>query len=713
MGVSLEPIPTLDLNEFVDSPESSGLKRETFFGPVTFLLNGNSSSMRSAENIAESTCLDIDCDHEKAEEAYQKEVEKLSLKVRGEKETILQPKIPPSLNNVHNLSKVYDHSPYFNSMRYLNNSHVDERIEQVHEQKRVYKVVGEAISQIYYYLRESNLNFLSMADEDLYRVNMSRCKGQESKLKTIEPCLEVVNDYKMSWDNFPTSRNVEKIKSDFEDFIGDLRISKPLSREICKYFSLQALGAENQKQNLDGEDEVNWRAPSWGPNFLPQYLYARCQKQMNLTTEQINLCKEAHPVKKDRLICESQQRSKNGAGVLTIERKIRVKETNLYFAKGGKSQNISVGASFTSDYRESLSQAWSLGLGSGLLKWISPFYADTKRSSSRTNSKGNGVTIGEQTYLVMQDATMDIQLTDYIKCVSISFNPVEFQEASLFRQIKHIATSSVTKSIRDGSALERNKSYEMEKKLREMSRGLLICSARESDKKDPKPMAIREHYYYFTQHFTDGDMLDPANLYNHPWLKKIRGKTDVLRFLDRIKARNIHLSDGLNLKGDVVVEGMWPIRQLVSAYSGVIPTFPGIYTMLHNEYEYEVNYPLSDNPSDSFERDFLCRISDWVNSDVCTLDSKKGDSSLVTQDEGLVIQGEGPVIQGEGLVIQGEGPVTQGEGPVTQDEGLVIQGEGPVTQDEGPVTQDEGPYSQFHQWLELLNSNLGSLFSEK
>ena len=83
-----------------------------------------------------------------------------------------------------------------------------------------------------------------------------------------------------------------------------------------------------------------------------------------------------------------------------------------------------------------------------------------------------------------------------------------------------MATSSVTKSIRDGSALEKNKSFEMEKKISEMSRGLLICSARESDKKDPKPMAIREHYYYFTQHFTDGDMLDPANLYNHPWLKK-------------------------------------------------------------------------------------------------------------------------------------------------------------------------------------------------
>ena len=420
------PFPPLDLNEFVDSPESSGLKRETFFGPVTFLLNGNSSSMRSAENIAESTCRDIDCDHEKAEEAYQKEVEKLSLKVRAEKENVLQPKIHPSVSNVHSLSSVYDHSPYFNSMRYLNNSHVDERIEQLHEQKRVYRVVGEAISQIYYYLRDSNLSFLSIADEDLYRVNMSRCEGQESKLKTIEPCLEAVNDYKMSWDNFSTNRNIEKVKSDFEDFVGDLSISKPLAHEICKHFFLQALGVE--KQNLDGEDEVNSNKPFGIPNSRLQFLYASCQKQMNLTTEQINMCKEAHPVKKDRLICESQQRSKNRSGLLNIERKIRVKETNLYFAKGGKSLNISVGASFTSNYIESLSQAWSLGLGTGFLKWISPVSASANRSGSLANSKGNGVTITEQTYLVMQDATMDIQLTDYIKCASISLNPVEFSE---------------------------------------------------------------------------------------------------------------------------------------------------------------------------------------------------------------------------------------------------------------------------------------------
>ena len=194
-----------------------------------------------------------------------------------------------------------------------------------------------------------------------------------------------------------------------------------------------------------------------------------------------------------------------------------------------------------------------------------------------------------------------------------------------------------------------------------------------------------------------------------------------MRFLDRIKARKVSLSDGLSLRGDVVEEGMWPIRQLVSAYSGadVIPTFPGIYTMLHNEYEYEASYPLSDNPSDSFERGFLCRVSDGVNSDVCTLDSKKGDSSSVTQDEDPVTQGEDPVTQEDEdpVTQEDEDPVTQeDEDPVTQeDEDPVTQeDENPVTQeDEDPVTQDEDPYSQFHQWIELLNSSLGRLLSEK
>ena len=678
VGVSLEPIPRIDLNEFVDSEKSSGLKRETFFGPVTFLLNGNSSSMRSTENIAEFTCQDIDCDHEKAEEAYQKEMEKLSLKLRAEGE------------NIESLSSVYDHSPYFNSMRYLNNSHVDELIEKVHEQNRVYKVVGEAISQIYYYLREYKLNFLSLADEDLYRVNMSLCKGQESKLKTIEPCLESVDDYKMSWDIFPTDRTVEEVKSDFEDFVNDLSISEPLSLEICKYFFLQALGEEKQNHDLEGKSESYANGTSV---TLLRYLYGRCHSQMSLTTEQINMCKETHPVKKDRLICESEKRYKNRSGVLNIERKIRVKETNLYFAKGGKSQNINVGASFTSDYRESLSQSWSLGFG---VK-TSPFFADLKRSGSQSNTKGNGVTIGEQTYLVMQDATMDIQLTDYIRCVSISLNPAELQSADILGQIKRIAKSDVTRSIRDGLFLEEKKSSELEKKVEKMLRGLLVCSARESDKEDPKPMAIREHYYYYTQHFTDGDMLDPANLYNHPWLIKIRGKTDMLKFLDRIKARKVNLSDngnGIKLRGNVVDEGMWPIKQLVSAYSGVISTFPGIYTMLHNEHEYEISYPSSDNPSDSFEKDFLCRISDWINSDICTLSSKNGESSLV-------IQGDSSVIQGDSSVIQGDSSVTQDKDSVTPDEDPVTPDEDPVTPDEDLVTPDDSP---FDQWIESLNN---------
>ena len=78
-----------------------------------------------------------------------------------------------------------------------------------------------------------------------------------------------------------------------------------------------------------------------------------------------------------------------------------------------------------------------------------------------------------------------------------------------------------------------------EKYFSELTRGLFICDQRESDQhQPPQPLAIREHYYYFTQYFTEGDLLDPADLYNHPWLILIRGKTDVWRFLDLIKAQN-------------------------------------------------------------------------------------------------------------------------------------------------------------------------------
>ena len=221
--VSLEPIAGLDLDKFVDSPETSGLDKETFFGPVTFLLNGNGSTMRSTRNISESKCEHIDCDAFKTEKDFRELRDRWKEKM--------------GKNVDKHLNRVYDHSKYFHSMRYLNNMHVDDLILQMKEEDRHYEVMQGAKSQLYYYLRQYNLDFLSMSDEDLYEVDILKCQRKLSVIDSIEPCLEKTDHHKLAWKDFDNGS--EDLREDVNDLINNLRVSKPLGR---KYVSISHRG---------------------------------------------------------------------------------------------------------------------------------------------------------------------------------------------------------------------------------------------------------------------------------------------------------------------------------------------------------------------------------------------------------------------------------------------------------------------------------------
>ena len=606
--------------------------------------------MRPTRNISEYTCPDIDCDQLKAEKSFQKSVREMARRLR--QRGIYDPsKQGVTLDDIDN-SSVYDHSPFFDSMRYLNNIHVDDLLDRLYEQERVYKVVGEAESQLYYYLRGVNFNFLSIFDEKVHKVNISKCEDKFPTLTSIQPCLEEVHDYKLAWKDFYSKRGVDVLKTDFNELISNFRISKPLAREICFHFAKQALYPDGGGIDMSDEGFLGgfiggsfakvWSViEKYGP--LRRW-HSACQSQLSLTTEQIDACKSDYSTKRERLLCESRQRSKNREGPLNIERKIRVKDTGRYFPKGGKTQNINIGASFSLNYNHSFGHSWSpirVGSGAGIMSLAARSLrgsnfegimniasSDYRIGGSKVNSQGNSITVTEQTFLVMQDAAMDIELTDYVKCASIYPNFFYVDKDELSDELSAILGKRVDRKLKKGGMpLSRPEDLnkggvqlfsedDYEREWRRISlkvkRGLLICSSKEINGEYFKPMAIHENYYYFTQHFTEGDLLDPADLYNHPWLKKIRGKTDVWRFLDRIKANEDNLSGGflgMQPRGPIVEGNIWPIHKLISVYSGVVPSFPGIYTMLHNEYEYEANFPWSNQPAESFEESFLNRIA--------------------------------------------------------------------------------------------------------
>ena len=659
MNVQLNSIPGLDLNEFIDTPESSGLQRETFFGPVTLLLNGNGSNMRPTRNISEYACIANDCDQFKAQKNFKNIKENWELLRDPENQK---------------LQRVYDHSPFFHSVRYLNNIHVDHLIPQMKEQQRKYNVMEGARSQLYYYLRQYNFNLLSMGDEELYQVNEPQCEGKWSTLQTIEPCLEKVDDQKVAWEDFAGEE--ENIKKDVEELVNSLKVSKPLAQRICEYFvkrldQFAQNGASEENKTLDlsrgesvsghpsrrqtlSEDseevasektlEAEATNKAEGESEEPQKsegLISRvskvtnrfknffvsptpnkdwvvqCMNQFRLTAEQMDKCEQRHLDKESRIQCESRERTRNREGLLNIERKIRVKKTGRYFSKGGKSQNLNVGNQFGLNHSQNFSDSWSGGYGMNAGQFLSRYNvpmptigADYKISSSESNTVSDGTSVNEQTFLVMQDAVMDIELLEYIKCTSIYINPRILNSQRSFalnyqNKMNHVIAQKINSQLKEGLITESEKDEKKKEYELELTRGLFICDDANKKETPQQPLAIREHYYYFTQHFTEGDMLDPADLYNHPWLIAIRGKTDVWRFLDRIKAQNATLSNNFQPFGPVVKGHGWPIQQLVSAYSGVIPSFPGIYTLLHNEYEYAADFPWSDQPSHSFQKRFL------------------------------------------------------------------------------------------------------------
>jgi hypothetical protein len=107
------------------------------------------------------------------------------------------------------------------------------------------------------------------------------------------------------------------------------------------------------------------------------------------------------------------------------------------------------------------------------------------------------------------------------------------------------------------------------------------------------PIPVEETYYYFTQHFTEGDMLDQADLYNHPWLLSLRGYRDFATFLNRVSGEEIvNFTNFLKGEAGFVTRPIdWPLVQMWDSYRETLPSFPGFYSVLRGP-EKGTKFPL-------------------------------------------------------------------------------------------------------------------------
>ena len=105
-----------------------------------------------------------------------------------------------------------------------------------------------------------------------------------------------------------------------------------------------------------------------------------------------------------------------------------------------------------------------------------------------------------------------------------------------------------------------------------LTRGFMVCNGEPTE----EPEKVRESYYYVTQHFTAGDMLDDVNLLNHVWMLALRGKRDFNTFISIMNAKKID-SKGEVIEGDEIYD--YSLSRLGRVYDQVIPTFPGMYSV--------------------------------------------------------------------------------------------------------------------------------------
>ena len=138
-------------------------------------------------------------------------------------------------------------------------------------------------------------------------------------------------------------------------------------------------------------------------------------------------------------------------------------------------------------------------------------------------STSNGTGVSSGTTLAAQISTLDIELARFEKCMVIRPS-TQF----LIETRKDIDEEN---DWIDGDRTDNFQNYRFIMDFKKI--GYFVCSGEiqtEDDLNAGESLRVREKYYYFTQIFNDGDMQDPGELVNHPWMLMLRGQRDFAVF---------------------------------------------------------------------------------------------------------------------------------------------------------------------------------------
>ena len=551
--VSLPKKEAVNLDIFVE--EDSGLRKRSFVGPVIFLSNAYKDSVRATDNLDEAGCTNPDKPRDAADRAdgelamrglEVEKIEKSEQALKGKRQ-----------NNA------YTYSEYFGSLTHLCYRNVDDLIEwqRKYEQRKADQLAASSLKSNFVYA--FGLDYLSLDDKLPLHVKPG-CDHD------VASCME-------------EDRGVKRVTTDEIDALVNYK-----------------LGASRQWNNWEGtkrfafaKDQPYWsRKSNWAPEEYHDLFFGQspdghaglCNVVTSKFINQLNAGQLAHnwtTLSQNATLRAEVLKACNQPGGLIHDFKNRVMQTGNYMLLGGLNLNVNVGTSFSTSWSSSWSAGIELtdfiGMAGDLLGFVT---GGATNLASRaigvikggakpggvkygySMSNGEGTSVSESTYLVAQMAKFDVDLLAYERCAVVRLS----DQAILKLARKYWAGAL---DFTDEHVLEAAKN------------GILACEGEETAKSNPKK-TVEEVYFYFTQHFTEGDMLDQAELYNHPWLLALRGMRDFTAFITRVRSQDktslVNMSSAaVNTTPREMAEALEHMRR---QFANTYPSFPGFYTEL-------------------------------------------------------------------------------------------------------------------------------------
>ena len=280
-------------------------------------------------------------------------------------------------------------------------------------------------------------------------------------------------------------------------------------------------------------------------------------------------------------LCIDEVKAHGPDYVFSVDHRIRVLKTAGAQWVRGRSLDITTGANIGFSQTHSASWGWGMGFGTSgafgelskrallgqgnkALKiftaavGVSGIGADMTRTNSNSTSisGGFGFDIGQR--LSVEQNELRIKVTASDECVVVRPRPLMFEGLR-----SNIHMKLLKQRIGENEADQL------------MGRGLMICNG----VVDKIVRDVPERYYSFGFQLSGGNVTDPRNLNNLPWLMSLRGQRDYASFLMLASGQKTSVSEAKTVEMDL---GDLPNSRLQTVYdqifAGRMATIPGFIT---------------------------------------------------------------------------------------------------------------------------------------